>query len=280
MPRTCLPDVTVAIGRQREDATVGINSDTERPPVLEPWNTVQRYFALGGEPAGPARALITFAVPLAHVVTDSLLDGSLAWRLDFRIVAYRLDDGTRVALDTTRAYRAAARPDRGIVTGWFEVPLGPGRWQVAVLVRQPGDTASGGYSLRRNLVFDDGDGLGLSDVVTGRSDQPGWPAPDGPFPVNALGAWPEGDVVELWYEVRGIPAGEAYRTTLRVEPAEDRLRDDITVTTTDRAAGAVTRVRRALGLRSLEPGRYRLIVTVEHGRESATREQDILVIRD
>jgi hypothetical protein len=277
---TCLPEVRTAVGQQRHDAVVGISTDTERHPILEPWNSVNRFFALGPGAGRPARALITFAVPVADLTGEALADEVVALRLRFHMVAYRLDDGRRIDIDTTRTFLTPTMPTTGHLTGWFELPLEPGNWQVAVVVHQPADSTTGGYALRRGLRFGDTGGLALSDVVTGRAGQPAWPAPDGPFPVNALGTWPQGGTVDLWYEVRGVPGGEEYRTTVRVLPLEGRRGEGISVTATDRAPGGTITIRRTLGLANLDPGSYRLVVTVEHDGREAVREQEILVTDD
>ena len=279
-PTSCEPEYTASVQRMRTDAEVGIDTDSDLPPMVRPWNAALRSHAVGHAAHGDGRGLVTFAIPFADLTADTLQDGRLLWPVTFHLVAFRHRDGARVELDSTRHFITDAVPARSNLSGVFELPLADGRWQLAILVRQREDTLGGAYALRRDLQVDGGAGLALTDIVTGRAGQPGWPAPDGPFPVNTLGTWPEGGVVELWYEVRGVPAGEEYRTTLRVEPAEEHLRDDITVATTDRAAGSVTRVRRSLGLQALQPGRYRLVVTVEHGGATAVREQEILVTED
>ncbi len=277
--RTCLPDVHTAVVQQREDAVIGINSDTERPPILEPWSATHRFFAIGRGLDDSVRALITFAVPTSDLTARALNDGRVLWRLRFHLVAYRLGDGRRIDIDTTRAFAAPRRTTTGFLTGWFDLPLGPGRWQVAVLARQPGDTTAGSYALRRSLDLGSSDSLSLSDVVTGRSDQPGWPAPDGPFPVNALGFWPNDGAVELWYQVGGLAAGDEFHTTLAVAPESDAAHPAIQVSTIDRAVGSVTTARKSVGLEHLAPGRYFLRVTIEAGDRSVTREQVILVTR-
>ncbi len=276
-PMTCLPDVTPAIAQQRGDAVVGINSDTERPPVLEPWNVGNRFFAVGANRDRRGAALVTFAIAVRDLATRNLVDGRVAWPLRFHIVAYRTSDGTRIDTDTTRVFAGQRAPTTGFLTGWFELPLDPGQWQLAVLVRQDGDTTGGGYALRRRLEIGDDTSLLLGDVVTGRNDQPGWTAPDGSFPVNALGTWPSNGTVDLWYQVGGLAAGEEYRTTLEVIPADDLSRGKVQVAATDRATGPVTTVRKAIGLENLTPGTFYLRVTIEAGGRAVTREQVIVV---
>lgn len=278
-PHTCLPEVRLAIAEQRDDAMVGINTDTERPPILEPWTVADRFFAIGADRGQPAAALVTFSIPMSQLKGSELRDGRVAWPLHFKLVAYRSSDGTRIDRDTTRIFAARGMVAASFLSGHFVLPLGPGRWQVAILVRQPSDTTAGGYSLRRNLDIGRDNRLLVSDVVTGRGDQPTWDAPDGPFPVNPLGYWPRGGVVELWYQVGGLASGDDYRTILEVMPADQEASGTIRVAASDRATGSVTTVRKSLGLENLAPGRYHLRVTIEAGDRTTTREQDIVVTR-
>lgn len=277
-PKGCLGRIKAAIDRQREDAAVAIDTDSDTPAIEEPWNATLRLFGLGDARDRSGRALVTFAIPTDQVRGEPVADGRQLWWLDFRLTAYRVSDGMRVDLDTARTFVAPSAPANGQLTGWFELPLEPGTWQVAVRVKQRGNAAGGAYALRRGLVVDGTPELALSDVVTGREGASPWLAPDGPFPVNALGTWPVGGEVDLWFEVRGLDAGDSYRTTMTVRPTEGRRGRDVTITTDDRASGSITRVRKLLGLQRLEAGEYELTVTVEADGQRATRSQRILVV--
>ena len=136
-----------------------------------------------------------------------------------------------------------------------------------------------GRPLVRNITVSDGSTLALTDVVTGREGHPGWPTPLGPFPVNALGTWHTGETVELYYEVSGLATGDRYRTTLEIIPLDPGNHDKVSVGADNQATGAVTRVRRSLGLGKLKGGVYRLVVTVETNDHRVTREQQILVLQ-
>lgn len=277
-PVACLANVHNAIVHHRADAEVGIDTDSDTPPITAPWNATVRFFGLGHGDDGTNRALITFALPLDQMRGDSLADGHVSRQARFRIVAYRPLDGASIALDTTRTFVTTNAPTGGFVTSWFEIPLQPGSWQIAVRVRQPADTADHLYALRRKLVIDGAPTLSLSDVVLGTAGNAAWRAPDGPFPVNTLGTWPRGSDAELWYEVRGLRTGDAYTTTITVTPTGKNSDREITVTTNDRATGPVTAVRRSLGLDRLTTGRYLLTLTVTAHGTSAMREQDVVVV--
>ncbi len=277
-PITCLSDVRDAIAHHRVDANVGIDTDSDMPPITEPWNASTRFFGLGHGDDGTNRALITFALPLDKMRGDSLAEGRVTRQARFRIVAYRPVDGARVELDTTRTFITTDAPKGGFATSWFEMPLQPGSWQVAVRVRQPGDTTDHLYALRRKLVVDGAPTLSLSDIVTGTAGNAPWRAPDGPFPVNTLGTWPHGRSAELWYEVRGLRTGDEYTTNISVTPVGKKSDRSITVTTSDRATAPVTTVRRTLGLDRLTTGRYLLQVTITATGHTAMREQEVVVV--
>lgn len=277
-PSTCEAEYRTALKQNRADANVGIDTDSEAPPILEPWNAALRFFGIGDASDHSARALVTFAIPVRDLEADTLENGATLWRVNFRIVAWRPSDGRRIDVDSTRRFTTRGAEADGFLSGRFEVPLDDGSWQLAVLVQQPGDPDRGAYALRRNLVVGGNPPLTLSDIVTGRDQQPAWRAPDGPFPVNTLGTWPTGSTVEVWYEVRGLDAGETYRTTVEIIPGERRLGDPVRVASDDAATGQISVVRKSIGLGRLRPGTYRLVVTVEHEGTRAVREQEILIV--
>lgn len=279
-PPTCRQDVTPAVRQMRADAALAIESDSDTPRILEPWRAVLRFFALGHEREANGRALLTFALPLESLAADTLPDGSLAWQVRLEVSAWRTSDGSRVTLDTLRTFTARTVPAGGLLSGLLELPLRGGTWHVAVIGRQPGDSAGGAYALRRNLVVNGGEALSISDVVTGLQGGLSWRAPGGTFPVNTLGAWPSGSVVELWYELRGLAAGTPYRSTIEVIPTEARLGDPITFSTTEESTGTLIRIRRTVDLERIRPGRYLLRVQVESGERQAVREQEILVVEE
>lgn len=277
-PPSCEKEYVQAVRQSRQDANLSIVTDTRTPPLRRHWLSELRSFGVGSSHDESGRALVTFALPIRDLVADTLASGDMVWPLDFRIVAYRPSDGRRVDMDSTRRFNATGTPANGFLSGHFELPLDDGTWQLAILVRQNGDSTAGAYTLRRGLVVGGSTPLSLGDIVTGREGQPAWRAPDGPFPVNTLGTWVAGGTVELWYEVRGMREGDTYRTTIQVIPRDRRQGQPVRVATDDQATGPVTRMRKAIGLDRLEPGVYQLVVTVERGGTTAVREQEIVVV--
>lgn len=275
-PKSCFEEVTGPVREMRADAHLGVSSDSDSPPYIKPWSAAIRSFAIGGGTTTSGRALVTFALPVRDLTADTLADGRLAWRVNFRTVAFRGSDGLTRTHDTTRTFIADPVGANANLAALFEWPLEPGNWQLAVRAWQASDS-SGAYALRRRLVVDAGDGLTLSDVVTGITGGLTWPA-GGDFPINTLGAWPERGEAELWFQLRGLPAGTPYRTTIEVIPTEAGRRERISIASDEISEGPVTVVRRTLGLQQLRRGSYRLVVTVQAGEQTATREQEVLIV--
>lgn len=277
VPKSCFPEVTAAVHEMRADAHLAITTDSDSPPYIRPWNAAVRTFAVGSGSDTTGRALVTFAIPLRHLVADTLTDGRLSWQVHFRTVAFRGADGQTRTHDTTRTFVTDSIPRDANLSGLMELPLGPGSWQLAVRAWQESDS-SGAYALRRRMVVDAGPGLTLTDIVTGITGGLRWPAGDD-FPVNTLGAWPERGEAEIWFQLRGLPKGTPYRTQFEVLPAEAGRSERISIAADGISDGPITTVRRTLGLQRLRRGNYRLVVTVEAGEETARREQEILIVK-
>ena len=277
-PKSCLDEVQVAVAKSRDDAHTATTSDSDTPIITAPWTSAIQVFALGHAAEHSGKLLLSFAFSGPSLVGYPGNNARLRFPLHFRIVAYNRATGETVALDTTRVMTNAGplRPDQSL-TGWFEMPLTGGTWQVALRANEGVDSA-GAYMLHRDLVVDAAPGLSLSDIVTGRDGTGTWTATDGAaFPLNVLDAWTAGGTARLFYEVRGLQPGEEYRTLVELTPVSDTRRAIVRFVTNDRAGGVVDHVRKSLGLEQLKPGRYRLTVTVSHGSQSAARSRDLVI---
>lgn len=277
-PISCRPQMLAVISKSREDAHIATHIDTDTPPIIRAWNSIVQMFALGHAREGTGMALVSFALSGPQLRADTAADGHVGYPIAFRIVAFDHASGQTITIDTVRRFTGNQALLAGqSIAAIFELPLGAGTWQVAVRANQ-GDDSSGVYSMKRDLRVDGGNEFSLSDIVIGRDGAPPWHATDGlPFPLNALGTYPAGGIAELYYEVHGLKAGDAYRTTVVVRSPTAGARDGIRILSTDHANGLVTHVRKSLGLQQLKPGLYRLIITVSANGRQATREQLLLV---
>lgn len=259
-----------------EDLRVAVAADTDNPPLETVWPSRVLGFAIGHERERNGTALMTVAYRTDALRADTLED-RLRYAVALRFIAYELRTGARHDVDTTVVLE---RPRGASAPTWLAAhlpfALPAGRWQVTVRAGQD-DPGAGALSVARNLVIDSLPGLTLSDLVTGREGAPSWTATDGaPFPLSASDAWPAGGRIELFYEVRGLPAATRYTSAMEVLTASGERR--IRLETPGIAADGVTRVRGSLGLGSLPPGRYLLRVTVTSPAGArAVRERPLTV---
>jgi GWxTD domain-containing protein len=235
-----------------------------------------------GERNGEAVVHVTWAVPSAALRAVPSSRGVL-YPVHLRISLIDLATGRLAAgIDTTTMFGAAQPVPRGEwLVGRQELTLPPGRyrWRVAL---EEGE--SGVLSSPDTLEVAAPGELGLSDIVLGaRHTNLTWlrSAEDTVF-FNPVGTFRSGGSLELFYEVLGVPVGEAFRTEVRVSrPGGLRLfgrGSAITVrqggeSTGPRSAQAVT-----LDIGRLRPGTYTLEVTVERDGRQARRRASFTVV--
>ena len=224
---------------------------------------------------------MTFAIPFASLNATHRADGSTTYRVATRIVGYDLKTGRTFSVDSVREFAAPRQGAgvRGHVSGWFEFAVDPGDWQIAVRMRQPGDSL-GAYNVFAPVRVDANARLMLSDIVTGATNGVSWPAPDGAaYPLAVLGAWPAGSSADIYYEVRGLAQGTSYHSVIAVSDVADSTKELVRIVATDQATGTMSPVRKSLGLVQLKAGTYRVRVTVTHGADRAMRSREIYIVK-
>jgi len=238
---------------------------------------VVQAFALGDSRRGTALLTLAIGSPALHA--DTLADGRLSYPVRLRMVAYNRATDATVIRDTTRTFiRTTPIPAGSWLTAWEELPLDAGQWQIAIRARQDDDSA-GVYSVLDDVHVNASPALGLSDIVTGIAGAPPWIASDGSaFPVNYLNGWYSGETAELFYEMRGLHAGDNYSTTVEVRPLDPKARAAIQIQSNGIAGGEVTYIRKALVLDRLAPGQYWLTVTVAAGDRHAVRRRILSIL--
>lgn len=277
-PLTCLSPVLAVVAQSRSDAAVSVSTDSDTPPMPRAWGAVTQAFAVGAGVNASGRVLLSFAIPQRALEADTLLDGRVLTRVALRVVAAERGTGRIIEMDSVRRVITEANAgQRDNMTGWLEVALPPGTWDVAVRGQQPGDSL-GHFAQHRAVVVPEGAALGMSDIVVGRpGSNPPWPAAGEPFPLNALGAWASGETVDWYAEVWGLPAGTEFRLALALTPAEASNQRTIRITSTERSAGTFTPIRRQVVLDALPTGQYTLTVRVEAGGTAIERQRGLLI---
>jgi hypothetical protein len=277
-PPSCLPAVLTVIAQSRADADLSVSTDSDTPLIPRAWGAVTQAFAVGAGVNASGRALLSYAIPQRALEADTLLDGRVLTRVALRVVAAERGTGRIIEMDSVRRVITEANAgQRDNMTGWLEVALPPGTWDVAVRGQQPGDSL-GHFAQHRGVVIPQGTALGMSDIVVGRpGSNPPWLAAGEPFPLNALGAWATGESVDWYAEVWGLPAGTEFRLALTLTPTDASNPRTIRITSTERSAGSFTAIRRQVLLDALPPGQYTLTVRVEAGGEAVERQRGLLI---
>ncbi len=277
-PLSCVPEVRTVIAQSRADADLSVSSDSDTPLIPRAWGAVTQAFAVGAGANGSGRALLSYAIPQRALVADTLLDGRVLTRVALRVVAAERGTGRIIEMDSVRRVITEANVgQRDNMTGWLEVALPPGTWDVAVRGQQPGDSL-GHFAQHRAVVVPEGTALGMSDIVVGRpGSNPPWSAAGEPFPLNALGAWASGETVDWYTEVWGLPVGTEFRLALTLTPSDASNPRTIRITSTERSAGTFTPIRRQVVLDALPTGQYMLTVRVEAGGTTIERQRGLLI---
>lgn len=274
----CDETIGLAVTRQREDATVGIATDSDAPPISDPWPAAMQVYALGHDD-GTGKALVALALPGDRLTATRLPDGRLDHPVQIRVTAYRKEGGRLVTLDTLAHYVTRDTLRRGtFINQLFEIPLAAGRWQVAVKLMQTVDT-TGAYAVLPALTIGGASRVSLSDIVLGRERGAAWTTPGGDrFPVNTLGTWSRSDEAAIYYELYGAQSGDTLRTRIEVRSlAEGRETDRVTASFREVATGGTIRTERRLGLSQLRGGQYDVIVTIETPAGTVSRRQRLIV---
>ncbi|MGE0354243.1 MAG: GWxTD domain-containing protein [Gemmatimonadales bacterium] len=227
--------------------------------------TVQRYGLLA---EGSGRIVVSFAVKQRDLPVLWRSGDEVIYPVDLRLVA-QAENGRVVALDTTLRLRAPVGAAAGdYLSGIAQLETVPGLYRLTGVITQPGGDA--GTAQRWDSVAVPARGRpGLSDLVLGRPDL-GIVWGSDSLVLNPLNAWPRAAAMTLYYEIAGLPAGSETRTTVEVvqerEGLDRLLRGaprSLALSFEETTTAAPERVRRTLDLTSLEPGVYRLLVTVQ-----------------
>lgn len=282
------PASPLALQRQYERGLASIRrgTTTDSYPLRydEELHPVNQIYGLTTTRSGVI--LIVFAIPGDHIEpTRRNPAGGYAYRLRTRVIVVPRPDGSPREVDTTRTFGTRTRLGSGeYLMGTLEIPALPGTYSVTVV--QEADSARGAaMRLSEVRVADAARPLSISDIVLGAGRHRfEWAGPGRPVPLNPINAFAPGERVELYYQVLGLRAGTAYTTQvelLRSDAAGDRdERPLVALTFSEPVSGSRVEASRSIDASRLEPGRYRLRVTVQQAGVGRVAQETILVLRE
>ena len=99
-------------------------------------------------------------------------------------------------------------------------------------------------------------------------------------PLNPVNSYARGSDATLYYQLTGLKTGERYQTRVEfIEAARTDDRPALSLTFADEAPGTRMEVLREVGLKNLDPGRFRVRVTVSGGDASTSETAWLTVVK-
>lgn len=257
-------------------------TDAAPRPFAAPLAPLVQVLGVRHAAAGEPRVVAAFAIPAEQLAHHSPPEAGGRTVYSLRFVLSALDArGVRRDLDTLRHLTTPAPLQPGqYLSGIVQLAVPEGRQDVSLTVTQP--DGRGAVASLAAVPFLASGRLSISSVVLGsRVSGVAWESGRVTVPLHPLNAFRQGQEASLYFQLGGLRRGDAYRTTIELFPAgETNPRAALSLALADEAEQDFTEVQRTIDLRNLEPGRYRLRVTVQVGEAVVYEEAFLNVLRD
>ncbi len=210
--------------------------------------------------------LVVYAIPADSVRPK--LGSSVT--IQFAIASARPGVGLQRRIDTSRVYRVGPADAGHFLSGWLELPGTPGKLDVTVAATTAGATIG---SVRRhtNVISPEFSGrqLAIGQPILGRDEANlSYPRHGEPVALNPTNAWHRDELATVFYELDGLVVGHDYDTQFEFwREGSKETKPQLTLSSIDQAGATTASVQKALGLKELEPGAYRVVV---HIRDTVT----------
>lgn len=275
--------VTDERNRGMEQIARAVTTDAFPRTFTAPLDPIAQIYGLDRSAGGAPRLVVAFAIPGGRMAyaTPPSAGGRAIYPIHVRVIAVDRATGHRIELDTLRQFAAAK-------------PLAEGEWLTGV-VELPVPSATYGATLL--LTQDDGRGalarlttvrvpgaaptLDISSIVLGREGSGvRWNSGENVVPLNPLNAYAKGATAELYFQVGGQTAGQNYDMKLEFFAAgEEQKKPKLSLAFKENAARNRTEVQRAVDLKNLDPGSYRLRITVTGAGGTATEDAWLVIAK-
>lgn len=249
-----------------ETIRTATTTDDNRRRFVKAFAPAVQVYGLDRAEGGAPRLVVAFAVPGAELeyTTPPEAGGRAVYPVRLELMVARRGDGRRFDLDTLRRFATAAPLGEGqYLTGMVEFPLPAGTYTATAVLSQG---ERGSTARVAAVVVPDGRGaLQLSDLVLGREGAGvRWQSGTTPVALNPLNTYPKGGTAEVYYQLAGTSAGTAYQHRIELFGADDApgKAAQLSLAFEQRATGPRTEVTRSFGLGKVNPGRYRVRLTV------------------
>lgn len=238
-----------------------------------PLDPIAQVYGLDRAAGGSPRLVVAFALPGEKLTysTPPEAGGRAVYPVRVRLLSIDQATGARFELDTLRQFAAATPLKEGqYLTGVAEMKVPAGRYTTTLVLTQDG--GKGALARLAAVEAPTNQGLRISDVVLGREGSGvTWNSGTTRVAMNPLNAYAKGATAELYYQLSGLKSGQAYVTRLEFLPAaEKEAKAKLSLSFPATADAERAEVVRSIGLENLDPGSYRLRVTVTGAGASTT----------
>lgn len=278
-PVECMP-TRMELRRETRDAMIAsVETDSYSLLFPAPLDPILQAVAVGQPHDGTGRLLVVFAVPGERLTPEPVPGGGVRYRLGIRISAVDRQHQVIRGIDSLRSFVARDTIRAGaFLTGLVEVPAPAGTYTVRVAVYQTDERAGSAANLGTVTLGAGQGSLAMSDLLLERETGGlQWNNRGSLVMLNALNAYPEGDAAPVFYEAYGLRPGGAYETTLSVRKLEGADDRGVSLVFNEQADRPTMQIRRTIGLDDLEPGQYRLTVTIVEKGTGATASRSRLL---
>ncbi len=226
--------------------------------------------AAGGEP----RVVATFAIQASELASSSppAAGGRTIYPVRIQLFAANRANGTEFYLDTLRRFATPRALVAGeFLTGYVELPLPAGTYAASLKISQ--DDGRGVIANLGQVVLPPTRGaLMASDLVLGRdSSNVRWNSGSTVVSLNPLNTFRSGETAAVYFQLSGLTNGESYSTRFDFFRANDDAKHPprLTISSVQPAGQPRMEISKSLGLKNLDPGQYRVRLTVQ-GKDGGT----------
>ncbi len=259
-----------------------VTSDAFPRTFEAPLEPIAQIYGLDRASGGAPRLVVAFAIPGDKLSygTPPEAGGRAIYPVRVRLLSINQATGERLELDSLRHFAATAPLKGGqFLTGVAELRVPSGRYTTTLLLTQ--EEGKGAMARLAAVEAPGRPGLAVSDVVLGREGSGvWWNSGSSRVPMNPLNAYAKGASADLYYQVSGLRSGQSYNTRLDFIPAGDKEeKPKLTLSFSTTADGPRAEVLRSVGLENLDPGSYRLRVSLRGGGEETSAIAWLLIAK-
>ncbi|HEX3928936.1 MAG TPA: hypothetical protein VHW65_13145 [Gemmatimonadales bacterium] len=226
---------------------------------------------------------VAFAIPGKELPPPQIdfERGVVTFPLHVHVAALNRRTGVRYDVDTVGAVAVPPQNNHDPLIGAVDLSLPSGDYRVSAWVMQLADSSGVLVNLDSVSVPRITSALHLSDLVIAPNASPAeWSSGSQTVPLNPLGTYAAGSTANAYFQLAGLVPGQPYQLRFELFRGDSvTAHAALAIAATYTAPDALAEVVRTLGLQSLQPGDYRVRVTVTGDSQSAQSLACLTVVK-